>query len=129
MSLRNLLPLWIASVLGFFMGLVEAMERMPYGLTLALGAIGLAIALAVGLAGSFRVRARLLPRVGVGLLRAGLSGGVFVFVFEGMRLLEKLGHPGLALASWVFAGVLALLLARLAPAGGGRRGPRNKVAQ
>ena len=117
MPVRNLLPLTIAALLGFFLGLLEALEQMTDAATLHLAELGLAIALIVALGSTFRVRAGVLPRVGVSLLRAGLSGCVFLFVFEGMRLFLKIGDVGVALASWVGAGVLALLLARLEPAG------------
>ncbi len=118
--LRNQLALSIALLVGYFLGLLEALDWLPYGPTLTFAAVGLGIALVVGLAGVVRGSGRLVERVFVSLLRAGLSGGVFVFVFEGMRLLLKIGDLGGAVASWIGAGILALVLARLAPAGANR---------
>jgi hypothetical protein len=117
MPVRNLVALSIAVLLGFFLGLLEALKELPSRSTLQLAEGGLAIALLVSLACTFRVRAGVPARVGVSLLRAGLSGALFAFVFEGMRLFLKIGDIALALAWWVGAGVLALLLARLQPAG------------
>lgn len=113
--IRNLIALWTAALAAFFLGLVEAIERLPYGPTMRLGAIGLVIALLAGLAGLLHGRGRIGARVLVTLIRTGLSGAVFVFVFEGMRLLLKIGDVGPAVASWVWAGILGILLARLAP--------------
>ena len=128
MQVRNLIAVEIAAVVGFALGLLEAMERLPYRPTLEIAEVGLAVAVLVGLAATLRSRERTSERVAVSLLRAGLSGGVFVFVFEGMRLLLKLGHVGLALGSWVWAGVLALLLVRLTPRGDARRrAPTNSI--
>jgi hypothetical protein len=129
MRVRNLVAVEIAATLGFSLGLLEALERLPYGPTLGIAEIGVTIAVVVGLAATFRSRERIRERVVVSLLRAGLSGGLFVFVFEGMRLLLKIGDVGLALASWVWAGVLAVLLLWLTPAGqAGRRAPTNTIA-
>jgi hypothetical protein len=119
-SVRNLLPLWIASLLSFFLGLVQAMERMPYHATLHLGEIGLLVVVGVGLAMALGVKAPVWERLFVAFLRACLSGGLFVFIFEGMRLFAKMGDVPLAVASWAFACILALVLARLTPAGEGR---------
>lgn len=116
MPLANQLAVSIAALAGFLLGLLEAFNRMPYARTLTLGAIGLAIALLCGLAGVVDGRSRPGERILVSTLRAGLSGGVFVFVFDGMRLLLKIGDVAGALAAWVGAGILALILARLAPA-------------
>ena len=116
MPVRNQLALWAASLLGFFLGLLEAMDRLPYAATLRLAEFGLAVTVGVGLLVAVGVRAPVWERVLVAMLRAGLSGGLFVFSFEGLRLLAKLGNVPLAAASFGFAGVLALLLARLAPA-------------
>lgn len=93
---------------------------MPYHATLHLGEIGLLVAFGVGLVMALGVKAPVWERLFVALLRACLSGGLFLFIFEGMRLFAKIGDVPLAVPSWAFACVLALLLARLTPAGGGR---------
>lgn len=112
-----MVALSVAAVVGFFLGLLEALERLPYGQTLDIAAVGLAIAVGLGaLIGVFAAPGRVSERVRVTALRAGLSGAVFAFVFEGMRLLLKIGDVTGALGAWVWAGILAIVLARLAPA-------------
>lgn len=118
-SLLNLVALSVAAVVGFFLGLLEALERLPYGQTLDIAAVGLAIAVGLGaVLGAFAAPGRVSERVLVSVLRAGLSGAVFAFVFEGMRLLLKIGNVGGAVGAWVWAGILAIVLARLVPAAG-----------
>ncbi len=116
MSARNVVSVEIAFVLGYCLGLMEAMERLSYSQTLGLGAVGLVISVAVGLIASIGIRARLLNHLGVAILRGGLSGGVFVLTFEGVRLLAKQGNIALAVASWILAGAMGWVLAHLAPA-------------
>lgn len=113
------MALSVAAVVGFFLGLLEALERLPYGQTLDIAAVGLAIAVGLGaVLGAFAAPGRVSERVLVSVLRAGLSGAVFAFVFEGMRLLLKIGNVGGAVGAWVWAGILAIVLARLVPAAG-----------
>lgn len=104
-------------VLGFLLGLFEALELYSYDAALKLGAVGLVISAIIALAAGLRVRAPLPARVGVTLLRTGLTAAVYIFVFIGMRLFLSVGSPAVALGLWVLAGLLGALLARLAPAG------------
>ncbi len=118
MPIASLLALTIAVALGFILGLLEALDRLTYRQTLHVAEVGVAIVLFVAVAGVVRERGRVGERLFVLLLRAGLGGTLFAFIFEGMRLLLKVGNVGGAVASWLWAGVLALLLARLTPRAG-----------
>lgn len=111
--LANLIALSVAALLGFVLGLLEAVERLTPGPTMRAAAIGLGVAVVIGLVAAARAHAPAGERIVLSLLRAGLAGAVFAFVFEGMRLFFDVGEIGAALAWWVGAGVLALLLLKL----------------
>lgn len=111
--LRNLIALSVAALLGFLLGLLEAVERLTPGPTLRAAAIGLAVTVLVGLIAAARAHAPAGERIALSLLRAGLAGAVFTFVFEGMRLFFKIGEISAAVAWWAAAGVLALVLLKL----------------
>ena len=100
---------------------------MTYASTLRLGAIGLAIAVTGSLIEGFGEHGRIPERLLVSMLRTGLTGALFVFIFEGMYLFARIGDLGLAVASWAYAAILALLLGRLAPPGDRRPSPARKA--
>ena len=115
MPTRNLLSLSIAALLGFFLGLLEALKELTATRTLSLAEAGLGIAVIVGLSSTLGARASIREHVTVSLLRAGLSGAIFCFVFEGMLLLLKIGQVAPAIAWLIGAGALGLILAQLPP--------------
>jgi mannose/fructose/N-acetylgalactosamine-specific phosphotransferase system component IID len=110
---RAVVSIGPALSLAFILGLIAAMELLGRSGRLQLGLVG---AIAVALTGPLSVvglRAGLLDRLVVGVLRGLLAACVFALIYLGMIRFAALGEIALGLALFVAGGLATYFLAQL----------------
>jgi hypothetical protein len=118
MEERWVIPLAVATMAGFLLGLLSAVLQLTGGSTFAVGVVGV---VAAGLAATASV---LGSREGMEVagLRALFASLLFLGIFLAMLAFLRDGRPFVALLWAVFAGVMAGLLVRVRAA----RKPRER---
>jgi hypothetical protein len=123
MEERWVIPLAVATMAGFLLGLLSAVLQLTGGSTLGVGIVGVvasSLAAAASVVGSRREGA------GVAALRALFAALMFVGIFLAMLAFLRDGRPFVALLWAVFAGVMAgmVVRARRSPSPRDGRGPQ-----
>jgi uncharacterized membrane protein HdeD (DUF308 family) len=113
MSDRLLIPFAIPLTLAFIGGVIVSVLQLSHGATVTLGIVCGLVSLLSGVLSAVRANTTSEERKMVGLLRAGLGLGLFVFLYLATLSLLRDGKIVLAVIFLILAGVCAGLLSRM----------------
>jgi mannose/fructose/N-acetylgalactosamine-specific phosphotransferase system component IID len=110
---RAVVSIGPALSLAFILGLIAAMELLNRAARLDLGVIGFIAVAITGPLSVIGLRAGVLDRLVVGVLRGLLAAFAFALIYLGMIKFASLGEIALGIALFIAGGLAILALAQL----------------